>query len=99
MAIKNNITVEYLKVTGVYFNFLHNNYHIDYVIFANQDQRKRYDDGLSMYEKYQNGIYNGSGVIMQQLQSMCENNTLKEAILAGCYRALKNDMFAEWEDC
>jgi hypothetical protein len=98
MALKNNTTGEYLKITSFQFDFSVGNHHISYLIFANQEQRQRYDLGLSEYETYKSAMYNGIGIIENALNIELTNGTTKNAIFAACYSALKTDVFPNWID-
>ena len=98
MALKNITTGEYLKIVGAVYDFATKNYHYNYYIFANQEQRQRYESGLSEYEVYKTGMYNGVGVIENILQQDFTENTLKNTIIASGYVALKQDMFNDWDD-
>jgi len=97
MALKNNTTGEYLKITSFQFDFLTGNHHINYLIFANAEQRQRFETGLSDYETYKHGQYNGIGIINNAL-NLIATGTAKDAIFNACYTALKNDMFQDWID-
>jgi hypothetical protein len=97
MALKNNTTGEYLKITSFQFDFQAGNHHISYLIFANVEQRQRFDAGLSEYETYKHGQYNGIGIINDALNLTATGNA-KDAIFNACYTALKQDMFKDWID-
>lgn len=100
MALKNPETNEYLKVISMQFDFQFGNHHISYFIFANQEQRQRFDAGLSEYEIYKHSLYNGIGHIEAALAVLPANvETAKDAMFNACYNALKSDMFNGWEDC
>ncbi len=99
MALKNE-TGEYLKITSMQFDFASGNHHISYYIFANQEQRLRYDNGLTPYEIYKSGQYNGIGHIETALNQLPAGiETARDAVINACYNALKLDMFANWIDC
>ena len=98
MALRNPQTGEYLKIVSFQFDFQHGNHHITYLIFRDQEQRERFEQGLGDYEKYQWGMYNGIGVIEEKLRQELANTTPKEAIYKACYDSLKADVFAGWED-
>ena len=100
MALMNQTTGEYLKVTAMQFDFAVGNHHISYYIFANADQRHRYDAGLTAYEIYKTGQYNGIGHIETALNQLPAGiETARDAVFNACYNALKLDMFANWIDC
>lgn len=99
MAIVNINTGEYLKVTGFHIDVPAGNSNIHYLIFANAEQRQRYESGLSPYEVFKNGQYNGFGHIENALGQLPDaTKSVKDAILTACYTALKNDMFSDWID-
>lgn len=99
MAIVNQTTGEYLKVTGFQIDIPAGNHHVNYLIFANAEQRQRYDSGLSPYEVFKSGQYNGFGHIETALGQLPDaTKNVKDAILTACYSALKNDMFSSWID-
>lgn len=97
MALKNNETGEYLKIIGVHFDLVNNNNHYDYYIFANLEQRQRYDNGLNPYEIYKQGQYN-SNIISNALLSNNYADNIKNTLLTQGYILLKNDMFNNWVD-
>ena len=55
MALKNPNTNEYLKITDFHYSEQTKNWQIDYLIFANLEQRERWDEGLSQYERTNSG--------------------------------------------
>lgn len=97
MAIKNNITGEYLKITSMQYDFDKGNHHISYIIFANEEARARYTTGLGDYEQYKTGQYNGIGIIESSLNVDYTGNAKAQLYNAG-YSALKNDMYSGWVD-
>lgn len=99
MALTNPNTGEYLKITGMQFDFAHGNHHINYLLFANAEQRQRYETGLSPYEVFQNGQYNNFGVIEAELNDYIQHKVVGEALLNAMYRALKSEVFVEYIDC
>ncbi len=100
MAIQNATTGEYLKITSMQYDFAKGNHHITFLIFANADQRQRYDAGLSEYEKYKQGQYNGYGHINDALAVLPNGlESTKQAMFNAAYTALKNDIFTGWVDC
>ena len=99
MAIVNQVTGEYLKVVGTYTDFQQKLYYINYFIFANAEQRQRFESGLSPYEVFKSGQYNGIGHIENAIALLPDaTKSVKDAILTACYSALKNDMFSDWVD-
>ena len=100
MAISNIVTGEYLKITGFQADFQNGNLNIVYLRFSDAEQRVRFETGLSPYENYVMGQYNGFGHISASLNlENNEQNTIKESLLSACYNALKSDVFHEWIDC
>ena len=55
MALVNPTTGEYLKIYDVHIELKNNMHHYQYIIFADEAQRQRYDDGLSEYETVKRG--------------------------------------------
>lgn len=94
MALENTKTKEYLKVT----NF--GNEGFEFLIFANKDQRNRWEiGGLSEYEVYKAGNYNSKKQYETHItDSVDTRKNVKDNMTTKCYRTLKSDMFAEWED-
>jgi len=99
MALTNPNTGEYLKITGMQFDFAHGNHHINYLLFANAEQRQRYETGLSPYEVFQNGQYNNFGVIETELSASTDKSTAKDILFDSMYKALKRDIFVDYIDC
>lgn len=100
MALKNTETNEYLKVSSMNFDFLTGNHQVNYLLFADSEQRQRFETGLSPYEVYGQGIYNGIGHIENSLASSPEGiSDTKQAMFKACYTALKADVFVDWVDC
>lgn len=99
MAIKNPSTGEYIKVTGFQADFPAGNLNIQYLKFANLEQRIRYDSGLGEFEIFITGQYNGFGYIENAMNTNADNNkSVKDNLLSACYSALKSDLFSSWED-
>ncbi|RME19374.1 MAG: hypothetical protein D6799_01395 [Bacteroidetes bacterium] len=96
MALKNPNTGEYLKVVGFQADFRFQIFTITYLIFKDQEQRQRYESGLSPYENFQHGMENFTN---EQWLSAQVSNTTKDSILTTAYNVLKNGVFAGWEDC
>ena len=67
MALVNSQTGEYLKVTGMQFDFALGNHHINYILFKDLEQRQRYESGMDEFEQYQSRQYNGIGAINDAL--------------------------------
>ncbi len=99
MALQNIATGEYLKITAMQFDFKQSNHHISYYIFANKEQRDRFDSGLTPYEVYVSGMYNGIGNIENALIDVTDKANTKDALFDAMYKALKSDMFSNWTDC
>ncbi len=97
MALKNNETGEYLKIIGVHFDLVNNNHHYDYYIFANLEQRQRFESGLSPYEIFKTGQY-ASSEISNVLTSSTFADNIKNSVITQGYNLLKNDMFNTWVD-
>lgn len=99
MALLNQSSGEYLKIVSMQFDFTTGNHHVNYLIFKDLEQRQRYDRGITEYEKYQSGLFNGLGYIDVEInKAITETTTAKDAILSACYHALKADMFGSWID-
>ena len=98
MALKNPNTNEYLKITDFHYSEQTKNWQIDYLIFANLEQRERWDEGLSQYERTNSGIYNGAYLQIELSKNANNSITILNNIKQGGYIALKNDMFNEWID-
>lgn len=98
MALLNPHTGEYLKIVGAVYDFVLKNYHYNYYIFANQEQRERYEQGLSPYEVFKYGSYNGIGIIQDVLNTNVVGNSVKDVIITSGYMCLKQDMYNEWVD-
>ena len=99
MALVNSQTGEYLKVTGMQFDFALGNHHINYILFKDLEQRQRYESGVGEYEQYQTKQYNGIGHIETALSAITNGiDNIKNTLLTACYIALKADMFSSWGD-
>jgi hypothetical protein len=100
MALINPTTGEYLKIYDVHIQLKNNLHNYKYIIFANQDQRQRYDSGLSNYETVKRGIYNSSVLIDTEInKTTVGNKSLKDEIIATGYNVIKNDgIFSNWID-
>ena len=98
MALKNEATGEYLKITNFHYNEKDQNGGIGYIIFANLEQRQRWENGLSSYERTETGSYNGAGlhVVFNAIPD-ASTSTINN-IKKNSYIALKGDMFSEWVD-
>lgn len=97
MALKNNETGEYLKIIGVHFDLVNSNHHYDYYIFANEEQRQRFESGLSHYEIFKMGQY-ASSVVSNVLTISTFEDNIKNTLITQGYILLKNDMFNNWVD-
>ena len=99
MALKNEATGEYLKITNFHYDEKDQNGGIGYIIFANLEQRQRWENGLSEYENVKIGpSYNGAG-LHEVFNAMPDANlSTMNNIKKNSYIALKNDMFSEWID-
>lgn len=84
----------YLRVTGVSFDIPNGMYNIHYHIYPSQSIRQKYDTGLSEFDKYIMGIYNGAFNF-----ETISNKDVKNALITNCYNVLKGDTFKEWSDC
>jgi hypothetical protein len=100
MALINPTTGEYLKIYDVHIQLKNNLHNCKYIIFANQDQRQRYDSGLSNYETVKRGIYNSSVLIDTEInKTTVGNKSLKDEIIAAGYNVIKTDgIFSNWID-
>lgn len=94
MALKNESTGEYFKIINIRLNPMD----VDYLIFKDYDQRQRFESGLSPYEHYKSGSYNG-GLLATQLELKGDaTKSVRENVITAAYNALKLDMFSEWID-
>jgi hypothetical protein len=100
MALINPTTGEYLKIYNVHIELKNQNHNYQYIIFANEDQRQRYDDGLTTYEMVKRGMYNSSVLINNQLNQLCDSNkTIKDELITTGYTVMKLDqIFSNWID-
>ena len=99
MALRNTATGEYIKVTGMQFDFANGNHQVNYITFANLEQRQRYESGLSPYETTTPGQYNNFGIIEVGLSANTDKATVKDVLFDAMYKALKSEIFTEWVDC
>lgn len=100
MALINPTTGEYLKIYDVHIQLKNNLHNYKYIIFANQDQRQRYDNELSNYETVKRGIYNSSVLIDTEInKTTVGNKSLKDEIIVAGYNVIKTDgIFSNWID-
>ena len=81
MALVNPTTGEYLKIFNVHIELKDNMHNYQYIIFADEAQRQRYDNGLSEYETVKRGIYNSSVQLDTAINASASSNksiTVKE---------------------
>ena len=98
MALKNPTTGEYLKITNFHYDEQYKNWNVGYLIFANIEQRTRWETGLSEYERTGNGLYNGA-LLQTAYNKIADSSlTILNNIKKEGYEALKEDMFSAWED-
>jgi hypothetical protein len=100
MALINPTTGEYLKIYDVHIELKNENHNYQYIIFANEDQRQRYDNGLSDYETYKRGMYNSSVNIENELNELADDVlSIKDNIITAGYNVMKSDeIFSNWID-
>lgn len=98
MALINPTTGEYLKIYNFNIDLKNNNHYYQYIIFANQDQRNRYDNGLGDYENIKRGVYNSSVNIDNKLNEIAENSlSIKNNTIKAGYISIKSDeIFSNW---
>jgi len=94
MALKNELTGEYLKVINVRLEPMD----ADYIIFKDQEQRLRFESGLNPYETIRGSSYNG-GLLDIELNKQADANlSIINNMKKATYSALKQDMFSNWID-
>ena len=98
MALKNPNTNEYLKITNFHFDEQSQFWNIGYLIFADKEQRDRWENGLSNYERTESGLYNGAYAQIEMNKNADNAITILNNVKRGGYEALKNDMFENWID-
>lgn len=100
MALINPTTGEYLKIYDIHIELKNNNHNYQYVIFANEEQRQRYDDGLGEYETTKRGMYNSSVTIDTELNEIADGElSLKDNLITAGYNVMKQDsIFSNWID-
>ena len=99
MALMNPNTGEYVKIIGMQYDFAHGNHQVNYLEFANADQRLRYESGLSPYEVFKSGQYNNFGIIESELTAGTDNGTVRDVMFDAMYKALKSEIFSNYVDC
>jgi hypothetical protein len=100
MALVNSTTGEYLKIYDVHIELKNELHTISYIIFANEAQRQRYDNGLSEYETVKRGIYNSSVQLNTAINvSANSSKSIKNNLLTAGYDVMKADeIFSNWID-
>lgn len=100
MALINPTTGEYLKIYDIHIELKNDNHNYQYIIFANEEQRQRYDNGLSDYETVKLGMYNSSVQIDNELNLSSDNElSIKNNIITAGYNVMKTDeIFSNWID-
>lgn len=100
MALVNSTTGEYLKIYDVHIELKNELHTISYIIFANEAQRQRYDNGLSEYETVKRGIYNSSVQLNTAINiSANSGKSIKNNLLTAGYDVMKADeIFSTWID-
>ena len=100
MALINQTTGEYLKIYNVHIELKNDNHTYQYIIFVNEDQRQRYDNGLGDYETIKRGMYNSSVNINQNLQNLSDGDkSIKDNVITVGYEVMKSDeIFSNWID-
>jgi len=100
MALVNPTTGEYLKIYDVRVELKNELHTVSYVIFADEAQRQRYDNGLSEYENVKRGIYNSSVQLDTAINASADSSkSIKNNILTAGYDVMKADeIFSTWID-
>lgn len=100
MALVNPTTGEYLKIYDVHIELKNNMHDYQYIIFADEAQRQRYDNGLSEYETVKRGIYNSSVQLDTAINvSASSNKSIKNNLVTAGYDVMKVDeIFSNWID-
>jgi hypothetical protein len=100
MALINPTTGEYLKIYDVHIELKNENHNYQYIIFANEEQRQRYDSGLSEYEMVKRGMYNSSVLINNKLNELSDGEiSIKDNLITAGYDVMKLDeIFSNWID-
>ena len=100
MALVNPTTGEYLKIYDIHIELKNNMHDYQYIVFADEAQRQRYDDGLSEYETVKRGIYNSSVQLDTAINaSASSNKSIKNNVLTVGYDVMKADeIFSNWID-
>jgi hypothetical protein len=100
MALINPTTEEYLKIYDVRVELKNESHTVSYIIFADEAQRQRYDNGLSDYETVKSGIYNSSVQINTAINVSADSNkSIKNNLLTVGYDVMKADeIFSNWID-
>jgi len=93
-----NVTGEYLKIVSFNYDVKDENHQCTYLIFANAEQRAKYESGLGEYEQAKWGHYNGRLLHTNFNGNPNSRKSMKDNFITACYNALKNDMFKEWTD-
>lgn len=100
MALVNPTTGEYLKIYDIHIELKNNMHDYQYIVFADEAQRQRYDNGLSEYETVKRGIYNSSVQLDTAINaSASSNKSIKNNVLTAGYDVMKADeIFSTWID-
>lgn len=100
MALVNPTTGEYLKIYDVHIELKNNMHDYQYIVFADEAQRQRYDNGLSEYETVKRGMYNSSVQLDTAINtSASSNKSIKNNVLTAGYDVMKADeIFSTWID-
>lgn len=100
MALVNPTTGEYLKIYDVHIELKNNMHDYRYIIFANEAQRQRYDNGLSEYETVKRGLYNSSVQLDTAINASAnDGKSIKNNVLTVGYSVMKADeIFSNWID-
>ena len=100
MALVNPTTGEYLKIFNIHIELKDNMHNYQYIIFADEAQRQRYEIGLSEYETVKRGIYNSSVQLDTAINASANSNkSIKNNVLTSGYDVMKADeIFSTWID-
>lgn len=100
MALIHETTGEYLKIYDVRVELKNGNHTYQYIVFANEEQRQRYDTGLNQYENIKYDMYNSSVNIENRLNAIADGNlSIKDNLITVGYEVMKTDeIFSNWID-
>lgn len=96
MALKNTQTNEYVKIIDVSIE----QKRVKYFLFANLEQRQRFESGLSKFENFfDNAVFETNNELEIILsQNADSSKSIKDNLLIAGYNFLKATQFNEWID-